>query len=352
MRDWKVIWIGIALLGVACTEEVVEDEVPQNTIQNVEDVDAELQAILDKIKSDPNNPNFYHELGYYYYLQGDLHNAVNNVYKACAIDTTVGAFYYTLGEIYLDFGIQTGNDELFIDAKLNLDRCLELDSTNFMALTKLGWMECILRNYQEALNYLDDALRSNEYYGEAYFNKGIVFLETGDTVKAASSFQTATEVDANYYDAYIQVGMLYALRPSQHDIAENAYRSAIGIDSSKWEAYYNLGVLLQDQGRGEEAIAVYDLLLTTAEPLFVDAYYNKGWIYLELMDSIDVAMEMFTEAIELAPENHYAFYNRGVCYERMGDYENAAIEFRKALAVQGDYDLAALGLSRVEPYLN
>lgn len=354
MKNSNYIIVAVVFLLVGCNSDPeIDDSITQESV--VENVDEQLQTILDKIKNDPNNSNFYHELGYYYYQQGNMQDALNNVYKACAIDTTVAAYYYTLGEIYMHFGAQYGKDELFIDAKTNLDRCVEMDSTNYRALTKLGWLECVMRNYQNALNYLDDALRANEHYAEAYYTKGMVFLETGeigDTALAASSFLTATEVDATYYDAFIQVGILYALVPSKHEVSENAYRSAIGIDSTRWEAYYDLGILLQDQGRAEEAIEIYQLLTKTAEPNFVDAYYNQGWVYLELMDSLDRALELFTRAIELAPQNHFAFFNRGICYERMGDYFAAEVEFKKALAVKGDYDLAAKALTRIEPYLN
>jgi Tfp pilus assembly protein PilF len=59
------------------------------------------------------------------------------------------------------------------------------------------------------------------------------------------------------------------------------------------------------------------------------------------------ATHHFTDAIEVDPSYFQAYYNRGYCFELMGDINNAAKDYRKALEIQPDYDLAANGLSRV-----
>lgn len=66
--------------------------------------------------------------------------------------------------------------------------------------------------YNLAIDTYNKVLKLDIQNADAYFYKGLIFKETGDTAKAISSFQTCTEVDPDYYDAYMQLGMLYSAK--------------------------------------------------------------------------------------------------------------------------------------------
>ena len=55
----------------------------------------------------------------------------------------------------------------------------------------------------------------------------------------------------------------------------------------------------------------------------------------------------FTDAIEVDANYIQAFYNRGYCFELMGDINNAAKDYQYAIKLKPDYDNAAKGLERV-----
>ena len=63
----------------------------------------------------------------------------------------------------------------------------------------------------------------------------MIFKEVGDTAKAVSSFQTAVENNPDYYEAYLQLGMLYysILDPLALNYLDNAInlnpKSVIGL---------------------------------------------------------------------------------------------------------------------------
>ena len=58
------------------------------------------------------------------------------------------------------------------------------------------------------MGMLSDVLRINERTAEAYLIKGMAYETLENTTLAASSYQTAIEVDPDYYDAYIHRGIL------------------------------------------------------------------------------------------------------------------------------------------------
>ena len=67
----------------------------------------------------------------------------------------------------------------------------------------------------------------------------------------------------------------------------------------------------------------------------------------EYFQKYDIAIDYYTRAIELSPLYYTAIYNRGLCFEKLGDLKNAENDFRKTLKIKSDYDYAALALERV-----
>ena len=300
--------------------------------------DAYLEGLNEQISSDPNNSQLYHDKGYYQYQRGNYDEGLLNVYKAIALDTANASYYYSLSEMYL------AAQDLDRAGKY-LNTCIRLDETYEMAYVKLAWIELALENHDNAMDLIDMGLRINPYLAEGYYYKGVIFLELGDTALAVSSFETSREQDRNYMDAHIQLGLLYALRKG--DRALEYFNSAIAINPKELMPYYAKAMFFQERGRGEEALEVYDQL-HAIDSSVVEVYYNKGWVYANILDKCDTAIVLYQDAIDLQPNYYQAYNNIGACYEATGDYTAAATSYRHALAINGEFDLAALGLSRVE----
>jgi len=60
--------------------------------------------------------------------------------------------------------------------------------------------------------------------------------------------------------------------------AEMCYRLALRADAESATAAYNLGVVLEDLGKPEEATEVYRRAIES-DPLLADAYYNLSRLY-------------------------------------------------------------------------
>ncbi len=55
-------------------------------------------------------------------------------------------------------------------------------------------------------------------------------------------------------------------------------------------------------------------------------------------DNFDLAIEMFTQAIQLNPNNDGAYFYRGVCYEEQKDYELALKDCEKVLELYEEHE--------------
>ncbi len=81
----------------------------------------------------------------------------------------------------------------------------------------------------------------------------------------------------------------------------------------------------------------------------MDAYYNIGYVNLVYKDRYREAIDWFDKALELAPDYHQAYHNRGLCYENLGKRDSAIRNYREALRIQeGNFKPSARGLQRLD----
>lgn len=95
--------------------------------------------------------------------------------------------------------------------------------------------------------------------------------------------------------------------------------------------------LAQDEGTGCAAVEPPQ---HTAE-----SYYNRGAICLGQGDYAQ-AITLYTSAIELDPDYTYAIHSRGVAYERLGNYEKAIADYKRAIRIE-DYAFSHYGLGYI-----
>jgi tetratricopeptide (TPR) repeat protein len=77
--------------------------------------------------------------------------------------------------------------------------------------------------------------------------------------------------------AHINAGTLYYNR-QEYSLAEKHYRAAIASDPRYALAYFDLGNVLDETGRVQEAIQTYRTALQLA-PTYADAHYNLALAY-------------------------------------------------------------------------
>jgi len=262
---------------------------------------------------------------------------LKDVDRAMSIDSTVSYFHTVKGDFFFSKG------ELR-NARLAFENAIRFDETNTDALVKLGEVNFYSRRYEEALTHINDALREDDQLAQAYFLKGYIFKELGDTTLAKSSFQTATEVNPNHFEAFMELGSLYSY--DNNPIAVDYFETALQINPNSAEAYYNKGMFLQSDGKIEEAIDVYQKMVKTDANNFL-GYYNMGYIYLTEYLDYETAQAYFDSVLMVKPAYVDALYNKGLCSEEMNKKGEAESIYRQVLDIDPQHDLAARGLERV-----
>jgi tetratricopeptide (TPR) repeat protein len=171
--------------------------------------------------------------------------------------------------------------------------------------------------YKAALTY-----RSN--MADVHYNLGILYQEQGRYNEAIQSYKMAVQCRPRLTMAHLNLGIVFATVGMKSE-AEQVYRFCSQIDISglkdprlheqtKISALYNLGRLLDDQGRHQEAIKVY-------------------------LDAVDKLPSHY------APQSLYNML--GEAYVKIGDWTRAEHWYREALRVKPDHIPAHLTLAKL-----
>lgn len=288
---------------------------------------AELKQLNAQLLSDPDNADLYHKRAKYYFNVKNFAAGLDDMTKALRIDSTKVDYFLTLSDLYFVTN-KTAN------AKTALEKAVALDPKNVDALLKLAELYLYVRKSEKSMEYINKALRLNQYNAKAYFMKGMNYKDMGDTAKAISSMQTAVEQDQQYYHAYMQLGLLCAAQ--ENSLAVQYYKNAIQIQPQSKEAWYDLGKFYQDIGDWKNALEAYTTLLRIDDRNQY-AHYNMGVIHLIHLKKYDVAINHFTNAIQINPKYVQAYYSRGNAYQALGDIKTAAIDFQACLSIDSEY---------------
>jgi tetratricopeptide (TPR) repeat protein len=260
-----------------------------------------------------------------------------DIRKALSLDSARSDYYLLLADIsFARFHIQ--------EAEAAFIKSASLDANNIEARLRLAELYLYMKKYEESIQNANEALRIDKHRGKAYFIKGFVYKETKDTLRAISNFQTCIEQEPTYYDAIIQLGNLYATH--KDPIALQYYNKALKLQPHSVEGLYDRGLYFQNTGAIDKAVNDYNELLKI-DPTYGFAYFNLGFIAMKYEKDFNKAIPLFSKA--LTYESHYveAYYNRGVCYESIGDKQKAKADYLEALNVFPTYDLAKNALKRL-----
>jgi tetratricopeptide (TPR) repeat protein len=341
MKNFIPVWnlLIFSLLLISCHPVNKKKTVTET---NPAAIPAALQALDQKVRSDSLNPENFNLRARYYLEQKDINKALADINKAIQLNGKKSDYFVTLSEIYLEMGRMPNCLEALKKAEV-------IDPVNNNALLKLAEVYLILKDYPNVFGYTKRALDLDKMNPRAFFFRGFAYAELGDTALAIRNFQAAADQDQSYYDAYLELGVIYSAQRNQ--LAAGYLETATRIAPGKAEAYYLLGLAYQELENIPKAIETYEKLLAIF-PDFKEAHYNLGYINLVYLKDFETAVNFFSRAISLDPRYTDAYFNRGYSYELMGDYMDAKKDYLKALELFPNYERSIKGLNRLDSLSN
>ena len=127
------------------------------------------------------------------------------------------------------------------------------------------------------------------------------------------------------------LGMASWQRTWVYESQETLWADTLARNPNCWAGYRNLGVVLFEKGRVDEAVAQYEKALEIY-PNYVAAHYNLGNALLQ-KGQLDQALAQYQKAVEIDPNDEEAHVNFGNALFQKGQLDAAAAQFQKAVEI-------------------
>jgi Flp pilus assembly protein TadD len=179
----------------------------------------------------------------------------------------------------------------------------------------------------EALDNALQALRIQPDHSLALVNKGLALAMTGAQTAALRALEEASDLQPDNSEIWFQLGCLYqqADSPEMAEMAEVAFRRVLGLAPGHVDAANNLGNILRQQMRFDDAKVLYESALQS-DPQQSDLHSNLGVTLQEAGDP-DAAITCYRKAIEIDPANAEARRNLGMALLQTGAFEDGWAEY-------------------------
>jgi tetratricopeptide (TPR) repeat protein len=229
-----------------------------------------------------------------------------------------------------------------------LDRALEIDPRNLIALSNKGTVLIQLGRLAEAITCFDKVLAIDPRNGIAWNEKGRALANLNRCEEAISCHDEALIINSRDALAWSNKGRALAALGRFED-GMRCDEQALAIDPQDATAWYNKGAALTQLKRHEEAIRCYDRALAI-NPENTFAWNNKATALGQLRRH-EEAIGCVDRALAVDPRDTFAWTNKGVELHALGRRDEAISCYRSALAIDPRHTLAWLNKAYSEDAL-
>ena len=273
----------------------------------------------------------------------------------------------------------------FVEARATFETCCKLNPKFENAQYNLGMALNRLGRRDDAISAFRKAYSINPMYDKAYLEAARLLQAKNDTSGAITAYQQVIRLDSSNVSALRELGAVYA-SIGQYKEAEQQFRKALSLSAddsltnynlstalygqdnlkdalgyaekayksarkdgsmssaNKVSIVYNYALILDENGRVDEAVPVYQEALEL-DARHVKSLINLGNIFLASGDG-STALTFLMKAVALEPANFEANNNMGKAYLQQKDYSTAVDYFQTALKLDSSNNDVRANLAR------
>lgn len=330
-------------------------------------IDSALMLINNAIAINPANAIYRYHKGEYYSAQKKFNDAIRSYDQALELNTTYQEAFFKRGEAYTalsnyksalenyksaqllsinDYMAAKGAGDAYFalndysNAALQYENCIKLvnsqrNSAEWVlakVYNSLGKSYYQVKDFEKSVAALRSAIRRNENYAEAYFNRGLSHYSWGHTEDAISDLGKAVLLEQNHPSWNYYLARAYYDNKKYID-AINYFTATVTRDSAnqfrdsrlrRGNSFYNL----KDY---QNALPDYQFAISASFDTLVAAFnYELGNIYLNLSKA-DSALACFQKQYARDTTNGLVAYGMATALLQKGKTDEALTWFEKAL---------------------
>ena len=176
--------------------------------------------------------------------------------------------------------------------------------------------------------------------------KAKIAMNLGDNKKAKQALLKILDKNPNSYKAHLMLAQVYENEGGMRK-AIDEYVQAIDLNKKDYDSYYKVAKLLNGLDKKEEASQMlYNLL--NKKPEMTGASILLGEILIE-NEMYKEAVNVYQDALRFDQVNYDLYYNLGIAYTMLNDFQNAKTCYEKAAEINSllhnaKYSLAEIAL--------
>jgi tetratricopeptide (TPR) repeat protein len=269
-------------------------------------------------------------------LQADPNNLLANYYKATLLQetgNTDGALLAFNKVLSIDPNYRPAQEKMLTLVKQQTDPAKlaagliqygDRFASNAAVQEQIGEEFHQRKDLNNAALFYQRAIKLNPQLGNAWANLGAVYQAQGKDEESSQAFQKAQAIDPKN-DTFQQLA-----KSSANNMGYKAYQQAI---------------LLQQQGKSQEALGYFQKALVSNNTPEVHAAYG---VSLQSAGQLDSAITEYQKALALDANSADYHYYLGTAYHQKKDYPKAVASYKRALSLKVDYKEAQQALASID----
>ena len=164
-----------------------------------------------------------------------------------------------------------------------------------------------------------------------FYNMGKATLKSKRMAESAEMwFKKAIESDAAFVLPHLSLGKMY-LQEGDAARAQGEFREALAREPENPIALCEVGMILVNEGKGKEGVALFEVARKVEES-YAPCYYYAGYAYGK-EGPLETVLHMFDEAEKVNPFDYRNFVYKGKVFEERKDQKRAFEAYKKALEI-------------------
>ncbi len=195
-------------------------------------------------------------------------------------------------------------------------------------------------NYDLALADLNQSIKLQPIFAEAYANRSLLHMVKSDYTRALADGNQAVKLKPDLAVAHNNRGIIYATTGNYDGAIADFSQTLKLIPKTSNPAHTdrtNSRQLSSFDLNDDRKIPVASFLTTDLSDDII--YVNRGFAYLA-KGNYDSALADFKQAIQLQPNSIFAYLNRSAVYFVKQDYDRGLADLNQVIQLQPNFDLA------------
>lgn len=215
-------------------------------------------------------------------MWSDPSGAIQAAIQGIDIDPTFAPLYAVQSVAFTNLG-------RWQEGLRNAQRAYELDPQDIFVLTSYQWPLTYVGRYQEAIDYLEDAIAISPNLINPYFYLAALYRlpRVSQPEMAIGTYNRVLELQPTNAKAYLRLCQTYAnVNNARFDVAQPYCDAAIRLDSNYGEAYMQRGQMQYARRNYEGAIESFNECIANGSTR-IECWYLRGFAHYRLNNCDD-----------------------------------------------------------------